>query len=341
MPIQFSCSTIVRYDPATQQYERCLTRIQVEDAKGGTQVECPGCRQRIRVPQVSDVRAEAALNSGNSESAVAAAVGHMEGEHGPGRAGRANIAVETGRKTAPLHETANSSLAFSSFAGTRRCKQCGGTLEANRRCTQCGYQATLQASQQPIDPDKIQLAGFQRWLARFVWQGNSTAVMAAIHLLVGLVLFMVVVTGCAGGGLGVVVSLSLAGALALAYLSLIHASRRIARRPAARLSWWQRGGWNGILAICRASGWRFLHGGKPFRVLDLRREQLSEHQLLARADLVDYEVLDAEGIPMSDAGLVRLKGLRRLRRLVIRGSRVSPEGVFRLQQDLPDAWIWS
>ena len=108
-----------------------------------------------------------------------------------------------------------------------------------------------------------------------------------------------------------------------------------------RASWWQRAGWNAILAICRASRWKFLGEKTPFRVLDLRRESLTELQLLSRSDLVDYEVLDATGVPITDVGLGRMKGLRRLRRLVICGSQTSPEAVFRLQQDLPDTWIWT
>jgi hypothetical protein len=211
-----------------------------------------------------------------------------------------------------------------------------GSTEPSR-----GGVAVIRASEPTIEAGDIRLAGFQRWLSRFTHQTNAAAVVTAMHALVGLTLVIVVVLGFAGGGLGLLISLTGAAILLGLYVYALYDWRRIARQPAARLSWWQAAGWHVMLEVCRATRWRWLAGREPYKVLDVRGQQLSESQLLGRGDLTEYHVIDAEGVPLTDAGLARMKGLRRLQRLVVRGSSASREALFRLQQDLPDAWIWS
>jgi hypothetical protein len=52
--------------------------------------------------------------------------------------------------------------------------------------------------------------------------------------------------------------------------------------------------------------------------------------------LTDLEVLIAQNVQMTDAGLDHLAGLKKLKRLEIQGNRVSDAAVARLKKVLPE-----
>jgi hypothetical protein len=210
------------------------------------------------------------------------------------------------------------------------------------KCLVCGYQAALKVDATPLQHFRVKPAGFQKWLTRiFAYGDSAAAALRAMHALFGIILLILVIMSLVSSGLGQILIMATTVGAAALYAYLVFDLRRIARQPAARLSFWQSFGWQGLLLVLRLSNWRLATGGTPYKVLDLKRKNISPQQFLGTPNLSDYEVIDLEGVPLTDATLARLHGLRRLRRLVLRRTGVSAEAVFRLQQALPDAWIWS
>jgi hypothetical protein len=99
--------------------------------------------------------------------------------------------------------------------------------------------------------------------------------------------------------------------------------------------------WSGVLFVQRAVGWRKpAWPFPPVHVLTVRDSEFGDEDLAELEELKEVAGVDMEGTNVSDAGLTHLQGLRNLRFVVVRRTRVTAPGAARLQTTLPDAWIW-
>ena len=75
-------------------------------------------------------------------------------------------------------------------------------------------------------------------------------------------------------------------------------------------------------------------------VIKVREKMFGDYELPELENLHRCQVLDLQGTNVTDQGLLHLYSLKHLQCLVLRKTKVSPEGVFRLQQSFPRLWIW-
>jgi hypothetical protein len=88
-------------------------------------------------------------------------------------------------------------------------------------------------------------------------------------------------------------------------------------------------------------GWRKMEW--PFAratALTMTDPSFTDEELGELDRLADFEALDLEGTGISDEGLQHLRGLKRLRFLVLRRTQVTASAVQKLQNDLPRTMIW-
>lgn len=99
--------------------------------------------------------------------------------------------------------------------------------------------------------------------------------------------------------------------------------------------------WSLLLSLQRIAGWRKLTWPFPCAAaLALRDATFGDDELEELNGLGDIEALDLEGTGITNEGLRHLKGLKRLRFLVVRRTKITPAAARRLQLDLPQAMIW-
>jgi hypothetical protein len=170
---------------------------------------------------------------------------------------------------------------------------------------------------------------------------SADHLVIAAHSFVGLFMVMLVFGAIGIGGGRAWIVLVVVAFLGAIYAHIVFELRRIATRPPATLNWWQRGLWNLVLHYYRQRKWRPINTGQAWRVLDMRGKPFDDRYITSVPNLTSYHVLDLESTGLTDAGLMRLQGLKGLQRLVVRHTRVTQEAVFALQQRLPQLWIWN
>lgn len=320
-PIQFRCSNIVSYDAASEAYVRCDCELTAPANEIAKYVRCPKCNSQVLVPPQTEI-------SGSGNKAVR--------EVDPARGARAALEA-----TVPS-DVPTKSLVFSAFDAKHRCNRCGGSLGENYRCVVCGYQTILLTDVAVGDEVDVRPAGCQLWLAQKLAHGIAVqSLVLAAHSFVAIVLIILVTAAFGLGGGAAWIVLIAAVVFASIYLHLVLASRRIARRPPARLNVWQRFLWNLVLFVYRMRGWRPGNSAFTWRVLDIKNRPFDDRQITSLPNLTSVQVLDLEGTGLTDAGLLKLQGLKGLQRLVVRRTNVTQEAVFALQQRLPQTWIWN
>jgi hypothetical protein len=321
MTIQFRCTNIVSYDAATESYVRCDNELTAPQDSVTKYVQCPKCNGRMLVPLAL------AASTASSPTLQTAST--------------STASSTTAARTANV-DAAQGSLSFSPFGSRHRCSRCGGALDGNFRCMVCQYQniLTLDAASAPIKD--IQPAGCQLWLGQKLSHGiGPNHLIMASHSLVIILLIILVTMAFGLGGSAAWIVLTIASVLGGLYAYVVFELRRIAHRPPAKLNWWQRACWRGVLGFYRLRKWRPLNSTLRWNVLDLRRQQLDDRTITSIPDIMNYHVLDLEGTQLTDAGFLRMQGMKQLQRLVVVGTKVTPDAVFQVQQRLPQVWIWS
>ena len=72
---------------------------------------------------------------------------------------------------------------------------------------------------------------------------------------------------------------------------------------------------------------------------EFMKHDVAEAMLLALDNLPDLRALDLSGVPINDSDLEHVMPLKKLRKLVLTGTKVTDEGVKKLQQALPNCTI--
>lgn len=229
-----------------------------------------------------------------------------------------------------------------------RCKQCGNLVE-NARCVVCFFvDSKYEKLHCPLPDIELQVAGCQRWLKQTISEGVSVEFIAlAGHLLFGamaMILSGISILFLSGLGLGVVagiVLLSLTIALTCFYAALVFKSCQFLRKPAAQLAWFQKPFWRLLLFVARLMKWeRYDNALKGRRVICVRDRMFGDHDIMEHKGIKNAQVLDIQGTNLTDHGLINLYEFKHLQCVVLLGTKVSPEAVFRFQQTFPRLWIW-
>jgi len=310
MDIQFRCSNPYQFKEGGN-HQKCAQLLQVSSENIGLDVRCPRCNQMVTVPsQARRVPSDGGdANLGSSES-----VAQVQAD-----------------------------LTYGKFSQRTRCPKCGGLLDDRKKCTACGYETPLvQASQIPINELKAKPAGFQLWFQgimadsigmQFFQIGANFFVLIIVSALVTLAVLL---------GAPAAMYLTLAAvALALGYLLIVIQAKRLAKVPGTRLPFYVKPLWNGLLNMARKQNWQKYDSSLAGRlIIDVRGQTFGDRDLLDLDNLNLCQVLDAEGTDLTDNALAAMYGLKNLRCLVLKGTHVNPEAVFRLQQSLPRCWIW-
>ncbi len=225
-----------------------------------------------------------------------------------------------------------------------RCTKCGEVTGPQGRCPACGFSPPkFEKATQPLSEIKTGLAGFQLWIVetlsetipfRYLEYGSHVAI-AFIVTLLSLVALVRMPPIASLGLVSVMVF------FAVFYIALIWKGHRLARDPQARLSWYQRPLWNLVLRLARCGNWQsYDQRFQGRKIIDQRGEGITDDHLSELPGLNLCEVLDLENTLISDRGLRQLYGLQNLHCVVLRKTKVTQDGVFRLQQTHPKLWIW-
>jgi hypothetical protein len=229
-----------------------------------------------------------------------------------------------------------------------RCKKCGNLVE-NARCVVCFFvDSKFEKLHCPLPDIEIQVAGCQRWLQQTMSEGVSVKFIAlAGNLLVGAMAVMlggISALFLMGLGFGPVVGgllLFLTMVSTCFYLGLLFKCRQFMHKPVAQLAWFQKPFWRLLLFFARFMKWeRYDSALRGRRVIRIRDRMFGDNDIMEQKGIKNVQVLDIQGTNLTDRGLLNLYDLKHLQCVVLRGTKVSPEAVFRFQQTFPRLWIW-
>jgi len=225
---------------------------------------------------------------------------------------------------------------------TTQCQNCDATMPADDElCNACGYHRVLK---RVIDLDGIQSsdssAGFEHFVQRHLTDPEGAGSMLFLAKALGAVILAVVLLFCLGWYALVVIGLAAIG-FAVWYFVLrkkdvADTDSPINRDPLSVAFW------RGTLWLQRTLNWRTPE--PPFsnlRALTLHDPGFQDEDLGDLEELHEFDVLDLEGTGITDEGVKYLKRLKKLRFVVLRRTGVTSSGVRRLQEALPEAWIWN
>lgn len=97
--------------------------------------------------------------------------------------------------------------------------------------------------------------------------------------------------------------------------------------------------WNLVLPIFRTMDWSFSAFTTP-KVLTVRQADFSGMDLHVHEGVCNHNIIDVSGCQITDQELLTLHHSPHLQAIVLTNTAVTHEGVFRLQQAIPKAWIW-
>jgi hypothetical protein len=348
------------YDVSKGRREICDQLITVSVDQIGKFVQCEKCRQLVEVPfdyerttqgkgrqlrreeQQAEVQKRAVSQSAIQTRPLQAGATTKKPSRSVGekRAGTANPRADVMAIDFETEETVSHAGVYGS--NRRRCPSCGSMLSDDGQCSLCHYvEKRFSGTEVPLKDMKLKLAGFQLWAAGIVRDGVSIKTLS--YIFVGLVclLYVVIAAGSFlyGGTAGYIV-LAIATAFLIVFLLMVVQSLRISRDPTARLGILSLF-WNGLLFIARQLNWQGYDARFNGRlIINRRNAPVTDDNIPELEGLAKCQVLDLEKTMITDAGLRHLYSLSNLCCLVVRKTRVTHEGVVRLQQTNRHLWIW-
>ena len=221
------------------------------------------------------------------------------------------------------------------------CPHCNHPMPAHEDlCDQCGYHQVLKRCIDVSDgmPQQDKSVGFER-----VFRGQLTDADSATSTLIGLkvalVVFALLFLFICHPWSWLVAAAGIAGFLLLRQRRFKGSAQP--QGSAVNQDFLAETLWSSLLSVQRLAGWRQLTW--PFsktKALTLHDATFTDDDLAGLENLAEYQSLDLQGTQISDNGLRQLEKMKQLRFLVVRATNVTAAGAQRLQQALPDMWIW-
>ena len=351
MLIEFPCSLLSDYDPATGRSGICGHRIMVSDDQVGEMVTCEKCQGQIEVPleALSPGFASGQKKIRKAKPAVAAT--KKKKANGAKKAPKRSRKVNELQLEAPASRNSGDVMTFEFEnekinslyeAVEKKCPKCGAAIEAGK-CTKCRYvMPVYKSSFLPLEQLELERAGFQKWFCDIFNEGVSVRMLEiGLHCMLGVLAFIVTLSFALLGGGYRVFGIAFVIAAGLLYVGFIYKGHQIAKNPKAKLAWFQKPFWNALLHVCRKLGWtKYDSRLKNRLIIDLRNAPIVDQKVPHLEGLTKCSVLDLEGTMITDDALKHLYGLKHLHCLIVRRTSVTHEGVIRLQQSNPRMWVW-
>lgn len=321
MLIEFRCGNYSRFNKETGKYVVCGQKMSASSEDVGLLVTCPRCEKDCEVPLPKRQRKKGATPKPKAPDAPMT----LEKEAEIAKADRIPTAAQPKSKT-------------------KRCPKCGGVMDERGVCNECRWvRPRFSKAKQSLDEMEMEPAGMMLWFSQILSEGVPMRLlcMAAnflipILLSVLMVFALLVVGGFYGGCLFLFFLLSL-----LLYVAMAFKGYQFLRTGHAKLAWFQKPFWYGILAWCRSRKWKSMDARYRNRnVVSFRGEAITDVQLVQRKELKSAQVLDLGGTLITDATIDQLYKLKHLQCLVLKDTSVSHKAVTRLQQSFPKLWIW-
>lgn len=329
MTIEFVCESTTDFDAATGRSTTCDHRFSVSDEKAGEIIECPICNNFVSVPEVK----KAPKSAGGMRQAP-----HQKLDIEQTPLGSSELLSDE-----PPAIEAEGKLSHQRLDSYQFCRHCGGALSlAVPDCPHCGAPRKASwADDQPLSEIQHQPAGYQRWLLSLVAGQNIRSVWILTNILLGFLMIVAIAGALFVRDILTIVLLVVLGVMAFTYWRLTRQTIRIAQEKPPRLVFWQKVGWLMVLQWLRIFSWKVpLSPLQDPVVVDLKGRELDDTELAGIPNISRAHVIELDGAPIGDGGIRYLRGLQNLHYLVLRNTRVTDEGVYRLQQSIPRCWIW-
>lgn len=307
MIVEFRCQN--HHQQPSGQAGVCNQLLKADSKHAGKQVKCPSCQQFNVVPS-------------QSQAAPVAVAENLD-------------------QSDPIqNDDASTQLSFGKFSPFSRCPSCGSLLDEKKKCTKCKYkQREMRSDDKPLDEIKIKPAGFQLFIYKKLNNVSPTMLVILHYVLFALFLISFV-------ALGMLVSVCLGAFLMLVAVVLVALHvfvaidiDRVLKKPAQKLSFWQQPIWDLVLKTVRGTNWSTNYTNS-LHVVDRRESPIQDRDLFMIPEIAECHALDLQGSPITDQGLIAIRSCPKLKYLVLKNTQVTDEGVFRLQQAVPEAWIW-
>ncbi len=318
MLIEFRCSNYVRFDEKTGQYLVCGQKMSASSEDAGLIVSCPRCNKDCEVPVPK--RRTRKVDAAQQTAAIP-----LEQE--------AAVAAANGLPAAALPQPKQ-----------QRCPKCGGVLDDRGSCSACRWvRPRFTKAKMSLDEMDMEPAGMMLWFSQIISEGVPMKVLATLgNIIVPLlhtammVFALLVIGGFWGGFVFLLFFLSL-----MLYIAMAYKGYQFLRDGNAKLAWFQKPFWYGILAICRARNWQGFDARYRDRsVVDFHGDSITDTNLVQRKELKTAQVLDLEGTLITDQTIEQLYHMKHLQCLVVRNTKASHLAVTQLQQSFPKLWIW-
>ena len=318
MLIEFRCGNYSRFDENSGQYVGCGQKMSASTEDAGLIVNCPHCNNECQVP-IAKRKKSSGSGASNPEAAGSVPLDQDAG------------AGQTATAAAPKQKT-------------QRCPKCGGVLDKRGACGECRWvKPRFSKAKQSLDEMEMEPAGMMLWFSQILSEGVPMKLLCGCAnvviplLLCALMAFALLVLGGFFGGLiFLILFLGL-----LLYIGMAFKGYHFLRSGHAKLAWFQKPFWYGMLGYCRSKNWQgFDARTKNRNVVDFHGKPVTDEQLAKRPELKNAQILDLGGTLVTDATIANLYKLKHLQCLVVRDTKVSHLAVTRLQQSFPKLWIW-
>lgn len=330
MLIEFRCGNYSSFNKKTGQYVVCGQKMSASSEDAGLLVSCPKCQKDCEVPFPERAPEKPSKKKRPSRPRPPAT---LEEEASIAKAGQAK--AKSKAPAAPASKPKSK---------VQRCPKCGGVLDGRGACNECRWvKPRFTKASQSIDEMKIEPAGMMLWFSQILSEGIPMRMLCmAMNVMIPILLFasmafaLLVVGGFLGGFMFLLLFLSL-----LLYVALVFKGYQFLRTGHARLAWFQKPFWYGILGWCRSRKWNSFDARYRNRnVVSFQGDPITDAQLVQRKELKSAQVLDLEGTMITDVTIEQLYKLKHLQCLVVKNTSVSHLAVTRLQQSFPKLWIW-
>ncbi len=222
------------------------------------------------------------------------------------------------------------------------CRKCGAPLDATKRCKECRYSQFHATIDGPLEEIPVKLTGFLLYCRNKIGKDLTPVLLTAVYFGVLAIFSLASLVFSVAVLRWFTILLLPFYAVMWVLCALVYFKvRELSTKPAAELAFWQKPLWDLVLEFLRSRGFRSANRNPNPKIVDLREAKPNDNELLLHKDISDATVVILEGAPITDNGLIALRFLPKLRYLVLKQTKVTPEAVFRLQQTIPEAWIWS